>query len=44
MLGDEEVNRKKILNENNEPSNYIDVESAFDIINKDIDMIYPNEL
>lgn len=44
MLGDEEVNGKKILKENNEPSNYIDVESAFDIINKDIDMIYQNEL
>ena len=35
---------KKILNENNEPSNYIDIESAFDIINNDIDMIYQNEL
>ena len=35
---------KKILNENNEPTNYIDIESAFDIINKDIDKIYQNEL
>ena len=35
---------KKILNENNEPTNYIDIESAFDIINKEIDMIYQNEL
>ena len=34
---------KKILNENNQSTNYLDVESAFEIINNEIDMIYSND-
>ena len=34
----------KILNENNQPTNYLDVESAFVIINNEIDMIYSNDV
>ena len=35
---------KKILNENNQLTNYLDVESAFEIINNEIDMIYSNDV
>ena len=35
---------KKILNENNQSTNYLDVESAFEIINNEIDMIYSNDV
>lgn len=33
-----------IVNENNQQSNYTDVETAFDIINKEIDRIYGDEV
>ena len=35
---------KKILNENNQSTNYLDFESAFEIINNEIDMIYSNDV
>ena len=31
---------KSILNENNQPTDYVDVETAFEIINNEIDRIY----
>ena len=35
---------KTILNENQQSTDYIDVETAFEIINRDIDRIYKNEI
>lgn len=33
-----------IVDENNQQSEYTDIETAFDIINKEIDRIYDNEV
>ena len=35
---------KSILNENNQPTDYVDVETAFEIINNEIDRIYQDEV
>ena len=35
---------KNIIDENNQNTDYIDVETAFEIINNEIDMIYNDEL
>ena len=33
---------KSILDENNQPTDYVDVETAFEIINNEFDRIYQN--
>lgn len=35
---------KQIIDESNKPTDYIDVETAFGIIDNEIDKIYQNEL
>lgn len=35
---------KNIIDENNQNTDYMDVETAFEIINNEIDMIYNDEL
>lgn len=42
IMQNEEV--KRIIGEDNEPTDYVDVETAFDLINNAIDMVYKNEI
>lgn len=42
IMENEEV--KSIIGEDNEPTDYVDVETAFALINNVIDMVYKNEI